>query len=231
MRGMRTTFALLLAVAGNAQAGTADCDGDAARVLHAAAHAATDARAYWLDGTRIRWPAQPADARYRLVASSSAGLRVERGQAVAGADRSYLLQASHDLPDAVAARFRFVGEGATLRLPDEAKAGLRDLLRGQAMLVREDAQGTVVDATYLQLPGVLDALYAEAAADRAPLGATPGDGATWFRLWAPTARDVSLCLYRDGASAAIELVALARDDRTGQWLDGIPHDLRGGYYT
>jgi pullulanase len=74
MRGMRTTFALLLAVAGNAQAGTADCDGDAARVLHAAAHAATDARAYWLDGTRIRWPAQPADARYRLVASSSAGL-------------------------------------------------------------------------------------------------------------------------------------------------------------
>ena len=115
MRGMRTTFALLLAVAGNAQAGTADCDGDAARVLHAAAHAATDARAYWLDGTRIRWPAQPADARYRLVASSSAGLRVERGQAVAGADRSYLLQASHDLPDAVAARFRFVGEGATLR--------------------------------------------------------------------------------------------------------------------
>ncbi len=231
MRGMRTTFALLLAVAGNAQAGTADCDGDAARVLHAAAHAATDARAYWLDGTRIRWPAQPADARYRLVASSSAGLRVERGQAVAGADRSYLLQASHDMPDAVAARFRFVGEGATLRLPDEAKAGLRDLLRGQAMLVREDAQGTVVDATYLQLPGVLDALYAEAAADRAPLGATPGDGATWFRLWAPTARDVSLCLYRDGASAAIELVALARDDRTGQWLDGIPHDLRGGYYT
>jgi hypothetical protein len=129
MRGMRTTFALLLAVAGNAQAGTADCDGDAARVLHAAAHAATDARAYWLDGTRIRWPAQPADARYRLVASSSAGLRVERGQAVAGADRSYLLQASHDLPDAVAARFRFVGEGATLRLPDEAKAGLRPTCR------------------------------------------------------------------------------------------------------
>ena len=112
-----------------------------------------------------------------------------------------------------------------------ARSGLRDLLRGQAMLVREDARGNVVDATYLQTPGALDALYAAAADDRSPLGATPGDGTTWFRVWAPTAIDVSVCLYRDGTSAASELVRLAHDARTGNWLNGIPRDLRGGYYT
>ena len=78
---------------------------------------------------------------------------------------------------------------------------------------------------------MLDSLYAAGADDRAPLGATPGGGTTWFRVWAPTAIDVSVCLYRDGASPASESVRLAHEARTGQWLDGIPRDLRGGKRT
>ena len=229
--GLRTIFALLLAASGGASAGIDHCDGDRAPVLQPVAHAATDARAYWLDDTRIRWAGQPVDARYRLVASTTAQLRIQAGVPVSGADRAYALSASTDVPAEVAARFRFVGDGATLALPQDARAGLRALLRGQVLLVREDARGNVIDATYLQTPGALDALYAEAANDRAPLGATPGGGSTWFRLWAPTASDVSLCLYRDGASRATEIVPLAREERTGQWLNGIQRDLRGSYYT
>ena len=231
MRGMRTAFALLLAACGNAHAAIDACDGDGARVLQPVAHKATDARAYWLDDSRIRWPGQPVDARYRLVASASAGLQVERGKPVAGADRSYALQRSNEVPSDIASRFRFIGDGATLALPDDGRSGLRDLLRGQVMLVREDAGGDVLDATYLQTPGALDSLYAAGADDRAPLGATPGGGTTWFRVWAPTAIDVSVCLYRDGASPASESVRLVHEARTGQWLDGIPRDLRGGYYA
>ena len=231
MRGMRTAFALLLAVCGNAHAAIDACDGESVRVLQPVAHAATDARAYWLDDSRIRWSGQPADARYRLVASASAGLRVEHGKPVEGADHAHALLPSAEVAGETASRFRFIAEGATLALPDDARSGLRDLLRGQAMLVREDALGNVVDATYLQTSGALDALYAEAGNDRAPLGATPDDASTWFRVWAPTALDVSVCLYRDGASPAVESVPLAQDARTGQWLNGIPGDLRGGYYT
>ena len=229
--GLRTIFALLLAASGGASADIDHCDGDSPPVLQPVAHAATDARAYWLDDARIRWAGQPVDARYRLVASTTAQLRIQAGVPVAGADQAYALSASTDVPAEVAARFRFVGDGATLALPQDARAGLRALLRGQVLLVREDARGNVIDATYLQTPGALDALYAEAANDRAPLGATPGGGSTWFRLWAPTASDVSLCLYRDGASRATEIVPLAREERTGQWLNGNPRDLRGSYYT
>ena len=231
MRGMRTAFALLLAVCGNAHAAIDACGGDGVRVLQPVAHTATDARAYWLDDSRIRWPGQPAEARYRLVASASAALQVERGKPVAGVDHSHALLPVSDIPDEIAVRFRFIAEGATLALPDDARSGLRDLLRSQVMLVREDAQGHVVDATYLQTPGALDALYAAAADDRAPLGATPSGGTTWFRVWAPTAAEVSVCLYRDGTSTTSELVQLAHDARTGLWLNGVPRDLRGGYYA
>jgi pullulanase/glycogen debranching enzyme len=228
---MRTVFAVLLATCGPAHAAIADCDGDSVRLLQPVAHKATDARAYWLDDSRIRWPGQPADARYRLVTSASAGLKVEHGRPVAGADHSHVLLPASEAPDPIALRFRFIGDGATLALPDDGRSGLRDLMRGQAMLVREDMAGNVVDATYLQTPGALDVLYAAAADDHPPLGATPIDRATWFRVWAPTAIDVSVCLYRNGASVAAESMPLAHDERTGLWLNGVPRDLRGGYYT
>jgi pullulanase len=231
MRGMRTAFALLIAVCGNTYAAIDACDGDSVRVLQPVAHKATDARAYWLDDTTIRWPKQPVDARYSLVVSASAHLQVEPGKPVAGADHSHALLPASEVPDDIAARFRFVGDGATLALPSDAHAVARELLRGQVLLVREDAQGNVAEATYLQTPDALDALYAAAADDRAPLGATPGGGTTWFRVWAPTATEVSVCLYRDGMTPAFEVVPLARDARTGTWGHGIPRDLRGGYYT
>ena len=215
----------------HAHAATADCDGEPARVLQPVAHAATDARAYWLDDAHIRWPKQPADARYRLVASAAAGLRAERAKPVAGADRSFVLAAASAVPEALAERFGFVGDGASLVLPGDARAALRELLRGQVLLVREDARGNVADATYLQTPGALDVLYAAADSDPAPLGATPGKGATVFRLWAPTARGASACLYRDGASPVSEELPLANEARTGNWVANVPRDLRGAYYS
>ncbi|HWS77881.1 MAG TPA: alpha-1,6-glucosidase domain-containing protein [Thermomonas sp.] len=208
-----------------------DCDGPPATTLHPVAYAATDARAYWLDADTIRWPGQPVDARYRLVASSTAGLRVEKGTPIEGAQHSSALLPADGVPAGAAERFRFVAAGADLTVPDAARASLRDWLTGQVLLVQEDAQGRVLEATYLQTPGALDALYAAADRDRSPLGATPGDGATWLRLWAPTARHVSACLYRAGASSAFERVAMTRDNRTGVWLQGLPTDLRGVYYT
>ncbi|MGK9797711.1 hypothetical protein O6250_23415, partial [Salmonella enterica subsp. enterica] len=38
-----------------------------------------------------------------------------------------------------------------------------------------------------------------------------------FRLWAPTARAVSVCLYPDAAAPARERRALRLDPRTGAW--------------
>ena len=225
----RICLALALLATAPVQAAIADCDGDIARTLHPVAHAATDARAYWLDAGTLRWPNMPATAGYRLYASADARLQVVAGQPVRGADVAIVLEPVSTLADAVAERFRFTGAGVELRVPEHDRPRLRRLLTQQLLLVREDAQGHAIEATYLQAPGALDALYA--AADGASLGAMPLGDATDFALWAPTARAVAVCLYADATGPARESLPLQRDVANGTWSATLPRDRRGGYYT
>jgi pullulanase/glycogen debranching enzyme len=205
------------------------CDGEVATTLHAAAHEATDARAYWLDADHLKWPGSAAQGRYRLYHSAGAALAAGRGMPVRGADGYIAVDVPDGLPVAASRRFDFTGDGVELALVDADSADVRELLRQQLLLVREDAQGRVLDATYLQHPGALDALYA--AAEPVPLGAGPASDATQFRLWAPTARNVALCLYADGKAAAVEAIPLQRDEATGIWSQRVARDLRGRYYA
>jgi pullulanase-type alpha-1,6-glucosidase len=84
-------------------------------------------------------------------------------------------------------------------------------------------------AGQLQLPGILDELYA-AAAD-ATLGTTWYYGSPTVRLWAPTARDVALLLWPAGAAltdAPIRRRMIADDD--GTWaVTGEPGWLSARY--
>jgi pullulanase len=98
------------------------------------------------------------------------------------------------------------------------------------VLVQEDAQGRVLHATRTQIAGALDALYADAET-LGDLGVTPRTGSTRFRLWAPTAQAVALCLHADGQAPASAVHALRRDARTGSWQLRLPQDLSGRSYT
>ncbi|HSR64175.1 MAG TPA: alpha-1,6-glucosidase domain-containing protein, partial [Xanthomonadaceae bacterium] len=170
-------------------------------------------------------------SRIRLYHSVDGALVAARGAVVRGADDAIALAAdTSPLPAALAERFRFIGAGARLALPAAARARLPALLRGQLVLVREDASGSVLDATALQSPGALDALY-PAAARITGFGATPAATATRFRVWAPGARAVSVCVYARGDAPADGLLPLRREDATGAWSVDAPADLRGRYYA
>ncbi len=216
----------------------AGCDAtEVASTPRPIADGASDARGYWLDGRHLRWPGA-APGRYRLYASANGRMRAQTGSAITGADHGFDLAPAGPLPPAVAERFAFTGAGVDLVLADADAARLSELLRGQLLLVREDAQGRVLEATRLQLPGALDALYAAAEA-QPDLGVTVSGRATQWKLWAPTARMVTLCLYRDGVSPAIAAEPMRRDDATGTWSLRLPRDpgsgpgraLSGSYYT
>ncbi len=233
----------------HAYAPHAACDAiDTATVLHPAAEPARDARAYWLDRRLIQWPGVAVDGQtgdghavegmFRLYASATAALRAEPGRAVSGADRSVALHAvKAELPAALAQRFRFIADGVRLQVAAGDEARVAELLRSQVLLVREDAQGRVLDATALQTPGALDDLYA--AAESATLGAgrygrpdISEDVATRFSLWAPTAREVSVCMYGDGAdNADTRALPSRRDDATGVWTLDLPGALHGQRYS
>ena len=65
------------------------------------------------------------------------------------------------------------------------------------------------------------------------LGATWTKKMTCFRLWAPTARWVKVCLYKTGNPGAEDRIRCVsmKPDANGTWVAQIKGDLNGVYYT
>ncbi len=231
---------LLLAFVGQASAaglgeavdaGPADCNREQWQSIREHATAPhVSAQAHWMSTALIRWPGADTKGRYRLLHSARGQIAASIGARATGADVSITLQPFIGaLPSALAERFRFVAEGATLALPADARAPLSKALSGQWLLVQEDANDAVVAATRLQMAGALDDLHAAAAAR--PLGVQTSARGTSFALWAPTAEAVSVCVYPRGVGSASERVAMQRDETTGIWSTTSRGDLSGRYFT
>ncbi len=201
----------------------ADCDGPLMRTL-AADGGASSAAAYWLDRSHLQWPGAVGEQRYALYHAVSGGLLLKPGQAVGAADARLSLQASGALPGDVAERFRFIASGPRLQLAAADLPRMPALLKGQLVLVAEDAQGRLLAATNLQTPGALDDWYA--ADQAAELGATPKG----FALWAPTAQQVAVCRYADAKAKARSVDAMQQAPGSGVWRKALTANLDGSYY-
>jgi len=202
------------------------------RLDSAGVGATAAARAVWISGGVIKWPGMRANSgdRFRLYHSVSGRLAVQPGQRVVNADGTRDLKPMTDHPAReVAARFDYLGAGFYLSTNGATDEALRALHQQQALLTREDSNGIVIDATALQLAAALDDLYASAYDSR--LGVSVGNGGTGFSIWAPTAKTVSLCLYRTPTGGVQRVERMQRDPSTGVWNAAIVRDLRRWYYT
>jgi len=212
---------------------TSDCDAAAhAQTLHAVpSQSSLDARALWLNRSTLRWPRTDTSGRFRLYHSARAQLVHRVGQPVAGADGAFELSIQ-STPPAVpdAARFSHIPAGVILSIDASQQDALELAQRGQVVLVQEDASGNVRGVTSPQVAGYLDDRYASAA-DAPALGASVDGTSTRFRLWAPTASAVALCLYADDIGTATAVHAANRADASGIWTVQLPSELRGSYYT
>ncbi len=189
-----------------------------------------EARAYWLARDRIQWSGVAGAGQFKLYHSERAQLQARVGSPVVGADGALALEVRpQSLEPALAQRFKFVAPGVVLGLTPDQVQRLPALLKQELMLVQEDAQGRVLARTRLQSPGVLDDLYA-GAQDEAHLGATPGPLGTTFKLWAPTAQRVAVCVYAQGTGPAQGLLPLRMDATTGVWSAVDPRKRVGQYY-
>jgi pullulanase/glycogen debranching enzyme len=200
-----------------------------------------DARAVWLNRKSIQWPGLTAQLAQgtvlKLYHAADSRLQAQPGQAVTGAQGAVTLQTSTEpLPATDAQRFRYLDDGLRLVVPDN-EVRLPELHRQQLLLVQEDAQGRALQATAVQAAGALDDLY-QAAFDANDLGVSIAQGAskasplqTRFKLWAPTAQAVALCLYPSGRGAASRVLPLQWHAATGIWSASVDSDLSGQYYT
>ncbi len=190
----------------------------------------TDAKAYWLTKALIQWPQVDASGTFKLYHSATAQITAVKDGKVAGADGALTLDRfTGSVPAAAATRFKFIGNGVVLGVKDADVAQLADLHKQQLLLVQEDANGNVQNATTAQTPGALDELYA-AAANVNDLGVKIADGKTTFKLWAPTAQKVTVFTYDSGTGDAKTVDALAFDPATGVWSVVKTGDLSGKYY-
>jgi pullulanase len=170
----------------------------------------SNARAMWLVRGTIAWPGKAIGSGYKLYHALNGGIRIDANGRVSGADGAVDLRASSGIGP-LAARYPHLADALSLTLPATSAAQVPGLLKGQLVVVQSDSSGKAVDATQLQIQGVIDDVYAAAAA-RATLGATIGaDGRPVFRLWAPTARAVTL---EAGSSTRR---AMALDAASGVW--------------
>ncbi|ALV08105.1 pullulanase-type alpha-1,6-glucosidase [Roseateles depolymerans] len=241
------TWALLAAfagLAGLAQAAAlpddlSQCEAPLTTVLRSVAPGLTSqdtpAGAAWLDDTHVRWPGVTIapGQRLRLHHSESGRLTlVATTGRMSGADAVIALGAAPTpLPADLAAANAYLGEGAEGVLPKDLSAARRKaLLQGQLLLTLEAPDGRVLQSTALQPARALDALYA--AAEEVPqLGAQPLSGErAGFKLWAPTARQVSVCVYPGPQAVAMRMAPLRRDPHTGVWQATVPEVRSGQYY-
>ncbi len=184
----------------------------------------SQAEAHWLreDTLALDTSGLPEDAQYSLIYAADAGLSAE---SLAG-DEFPLTLDEDGLSEEVRTDFPHLAEYGRLELADPPNAP--DLLRGQLAVVVRDSEGTLLRATGVQIPGVLDDLYAEAAYDE-PLGVVWDGDAPTVRVWAPTAQNVRLHLFESLDSEA-EVQAMTFDDTTGIWSVTGNSDWNEQYY-
>lgn len=191
-----------------------------------------EAKAHWLSNNTLAWPGTPASGSYKLYYATAGGLG-SAPEGVTGAEGSMILTISGTLAPALAAKFPYLASATALTLSAADAAGVAAKVSGQFAIAQFDGAGNLVQVTSLQTNGMLDALFAGAAAN-ARLGATfSAAGVPTFRLWAPTAKSVSLNVYADANAATAASVPMTKDGASGVWSYTAPNAAwtNQAYYT
>jgi pullulanase len=175
-----------------------------------------NASAHWLSANTLAWPGVPTAGSYKLYYAANGGLGSD-SSGVTGADGSMALTATAALPATLQQKYPHLAGATALTLSAADAAGVAAKASGQFAIAQFDANGNLVQVTSLQLAGMLDSLFAPAAAN-ATLGLSfDRGGVPTFRVWAPTAKSVSLNLYPDANAATSVQRAMTKDAASGIW--------------
>ncbi|MBW9109171.1 pullulanase-type alpha-1,6-glucosidase [Microbacterium ureisolvens] len=187
-------------------------------------------RAHWIDADTIAWPADlgavPADGSWQLHASADASIALSDGE-ITGGDVVELTVVESGLTAEQKADFPALANFVALSVPSGTDAAA--LVRGQLAVSQRDADGVLSGFTGVQIPGVLDDLYADALAD-ADLGVTFSKDKPTFRLWAPTAQSATLLTWDAGADGDPVRHEAAWDAASGIWTVKGTKALKGDEY-
>lgn len=184
----------------------------------------TRAQAQWIDAGTVVLPGSVAasSARSTQLVYDRAGSLAVRDAALTSEGR-WLRLLPAQLSDAQRAAYPQLKEYTAFSVDPRDRDRVREALRGQVIATQRAANGALLTATGVQLPGVLDDLYAKGA-EQARLGPVFKNGKVTLSVWAPTAQNVRLEL---GGTQR----AMRRSTATGVWsVTGPAASWRGKEY-
>jgi pullulanase-type alpha-1,6-glucosidase len=183
--------------------------------------------AHWLSANTIGWSPLVAADQVFLHAAPTGGLVLDENGISGGT--VYTLTQNGVITGDIAAKFPHLAGIPAWELDAADVADVPELLKGQ-IAVSAFAGGELVDATGLQIPGVLDDLYvAEAYSEQ--LGPVWVGGTPALKLWAPTAKSVTLHLFDDADPATTSVTyTMSLNPDSGVWSLVGPPNWKNKYY-
>ena len=149
-------------------------------------------KAYWVSADTIAWAgAENEGIAYRLYYAPEGGLAAT-SSGITGGSFLTLTRDPAGLPADIQAKFPHLAALPVLKISSANLGLVPEILKGQIAVSAVDADGNSIDATGLQIPGVLDDLYTYTG----ELGVSWVGNVPTIRVWAPTAKYVKLQLYR-----------------------------------
>jgi pullulanase len=185
-------------------------------------------QAYWIDRSHLAIQSQyvQSGATYALTTSLTGGLNLTNTGVTGGTQ--FPLTVGGSLSSDELARYPQLASYAVLQLPSSIDLNtIKQALKGELAFSVVNSTGTLLYATGLQIPGVLDDLYYYSG----KLGVVFNENSNPVRVkvWAPTAQSVSLQLF-DHASDTVPSATIPMQENNGVWIANGTSDWKGKYY-
>lgn len=183
-------------------------------------------KAQWVNCETILWnTGASSHFSYALVYSLDASLKAGSSDTQRGRQIP-LKYVPGEVDEITMHKFPHLASYATFKLSKASLARVPEALKGQLAITARDESGRLVDLTGVQIPGVLDDLYTYDG----PLGLSFDGTTPSLRLWAPTARAVSLQLFADAQAPQAHKLSMQPDSATGVWSLTGDASWLGKYY-
>lgn len=168
-------------------------------------------KAIWVNQDTILWDVIGSSRyQYALVYSPEAALELT-ADGISGGIEVPLTYTESGPGDEVLTQNPHLKGYSTFKLAEDNLADVPEMLRGQLAVVARYTSGKMVDATGVQIAGVLDDLYTYSG----KLGVEFVEGTPTLRVWAPTAISVGVWLYDNAMLTNGQFYPMERDDATG----------------
>ena len=172
------------------------------------------AKAHWVTADTIAWNANvAAEDKVRLRYTPNGGLTLTPS-GITGGSAITLTLAPAGLSVATKAKFPHLASYKAFKIAPADLPLVKTILKGQFAIEAFEPTMDLIDATSLQIPGVLDDLYTY----NGDLGVSFNGVVPTFRLWAPTAKSVKLHVFDDALPATTSTIYTPTLDlATGVW--------------